>query len=103
MTTARYRTGSQYVATATALLLSIPPVGNPSQSAINLTTTAGYQALGKVGAMVADAVTPSVYSSANSEVLSSLLLDVAAKLLTQSKSLDTDYSAVVDREFWKLL
>lgn len=103
MTTERYRTSAQYVATATALLLSLPPIGDPMQAAIIPTSTARYQALGDVGALVAGAITPSVYSRGSSEALATLLMDAAAKLLTQSKSLDTDFAAVVDREFWKLL
>ena len=103
MTTASYRSGSKYAATATALLLLLPPIGDPMQIATSSSTTPGFKALGEVGALVVDAITPRVYSPASSEDLYTLLLDVTAKLLTHSKSLDADFSAVVDREFWNLL
>ncbi len=103
MITARYLTGSQAAATATALLLYRPSIGDPTQTATGPTTTAEYQALGEVGALVADAIAPRVYWPTDSETLSTLLLEVAAKLLTHTKSLDADFSAVVDREFWNLL
>lgn len=103
MTTTHYSSSSQYVATATALLLSLPLIGDTTQASIRLTMAARYQALGDVGPLVAEAIAPSVYSRGSSEALATLILDVAAKLLTHSKSLDSDFSAVVDREFWNLL
>lgn len=103
MTTPRYQTGSRYAATATALLILLPQAGDLSQTAIEPTTATGYQALGEVGAQIAQAITPSAYSATSSESLSSFLLEVAAKLLSQSKALDADFSAVVDREFWNLI
>jgi hypothetical protein len=103
MTVTRYRSTAPYAATATALLLSLPSIGDPTQTSISLTAAAQYQALGKVGVLVAESIAPSVYSRGSSEVLATLLLDVAARLLTQSKSLDSDFSAVVDQEFWNLL
>jgi hypothetical protein len=103
MKTVRYRIGNRYAATAKALLLYLPPIGDPTETANYPTTTTGYQALGEFGALVADAITPRVYSSTGSEVLSPLLFEVAARLLAQSKSLDADFYAVVDREFWNLL
>jgi len=103
MTTTAYRTGSEYVATATALLLLLPQLGSPVSTSITPTTRAQYQALGDVGAVVAQAITPGVYAPVSLEGLSSLLLDAATRLITQSKSLDPEFSSIVNREFWNLL
>jgi hypothetical protein len=53
--------------------------------------------------VVAEAITPGVYAPVSLEGLSSLLLDAATRLLTKSKSLDPEFSSIVDREFWNLL
>ncbi len=103
MTTTAYRTGSEYVATATALLLLLPQLGSPVSTSLTPTTRAQYQALGDVGAVVAQAITPGVYAPVSLEGLSSLLLDAATRLITQSKSLDPEFSSIVNREFWNLL
>lgn len=103
MTTTAYRTGSDYVATATALLLFLPQLGSPLPTSITPTTKAQYEALGDIGVAVAKAITPAVYAPVSLEDLSSLLLDAATRLLTQSKSLDPEFSRIVDREFWNLL
>jgi hypothetical protein len=103
MTTTAYRTGSEYVATATALLLLLPQLGSPVPTSITPTTRAQYQALGDVGVAVAAAITPGAYAPVSLEGLSSLLWDAASRLLTQSKSLDPEFASIVNREFWNLL
>jgi hypothetical protein len=104
MTATRYLIGAQYAtATATALVLSLPPIGAPAQSTINPTTKIGYKDLGDVGPLVADAFAQSIYTTVSSESLTELLLTAASNLIVRSKSLDPDFSAVVDQEFWNLL
>lgn len=103
MTTPRYRTGSPYAATATALILSLPPVGDIRTPSFASTLLVEHESLGEVSSLVADAVSPAIYSSLSSEVLSSFLLKVAANLVAGSRPLDADFAAVIDREFWNLL
>src|SRR6266542_1891152 len=96
-------TGSNYVSTATALLLFLPQLGD-WPTALVPSTTVRYEVLGEVGKTVAKAVEPWSHGApVMLEVLSSLLLDAATRLLIQSKQLDSDFSSVVDREFWNLL
>jgi hypothetical protein len=103
MTTTAYKTGNEYVATATALLIFLPQLGSPLPTSITPIAKAQYEALGDIGVAVANAISPATYALVNLEDLSSLLLDAATRLLTQSKSLDPEFSSIVNREFWNLL
>jgi len=102
VTTPHRWTGSNYVSTATALLLFFPQFGDWQTTPVP-STTFRYEALGEIGKTVAKAVEPAPHGAVTLEALSSLLLDAASKLVTQSKPLDSDFSSIVDREFWKLL
>jgi hypothetical protein len=95
-------TASSYVNTATALLLFVPQFGD-WQTTLVPSTTVRYEALGEIGKTVARAVEPAPYGGGMLEILSFLLLDAATKLVSQSTPLDSDFSSVVDREFWNLL
>ena len=56
MTTPRYRTGSSYAATATAILLSLPPIGDMRPPTVASVVPAEFEALGDINKIVADAV-----------------------------------------------
>ena len=95
-----YRT-SPYLATATAIALSLPPIG--SAEVEHLPSPAKYRPLEQIGDLVRDALQPTVYVQGKSLALFSMLSEVALRLVRDSKPLDSDFSQMVDKEFWNLL
>lgn len=96
-----YRT-SPYIATATAILLSLPPIGDAYPQLIE--SIGEYQPLDEISSkLVSEAVYPRLYATSDSLALFSLLSEVAIRLVKDSKSLDSGFAKIVDKEFWNLL
>ena len=101
MTNATYRMNLQ-IATATAIVWGLPYLGSLDQQ--EMQNVAEYHPLDDVSRqIVADAFQPSSYMLGKSSDLFSMISEVASRLLMDSKPLDTDFSQVVDKEFWNLL
>jgi hypothetical protein len=101
MPTVTYRVNT-YLATATAIILSLPPVGSAGEQS---TQAAGeFKPLDETSSkLVTAALQLSPYVLDKSLALFSLLSEVAVRLVKDSKPLDSDFSSVVDKEFWNLL
>jgi hypothetical protein len=84
------------------MFLNLPVVGDPGQLVVQDSVSA-YRPLEGVSQLVVDAIAPSPYIAGNQLALFSLMIEVAAKLVRESKPLEGDFARVVDREFWNLL
>ena len=91
------------VATATAIFLNLPPIGGARHGDLTQLPPEAYQPLDKVSQMVADAVQPAPYVTGKDAAVFSLLSEVAARLVRESKPLDNEFAQIVDKEFWNLL
>src|SRR5260221_4352320 len=103
MGAAHYLINARTLATATALFLTLPPLGDPRQHDPQLSHDAYVPLDNASSEVLADAMTPSSYVIGSPNVLFSLLTGVAARLVKESKSLAADFSRTVDKEFWNLL
>jgi hypothetical protein len=92
------------LATATAIFLNLPPLGDGEQGQIQVHPSREvYRPLNGVSDMLVDALAPRPYVIGQSVALFSLMSEVALKLVRDSSSLDGDFARVVDKEFWNLL
>lgn len=99
----RMSQSNTYLATATAIALALPLMGT-NQQGTPAKAEYRYQPLDELSSkFVFNAVQPSPYVLGKSLALFSLLSDVAFRLVKDSKPLDSDFSQVVDQEFWNLL
>lgn len=101
MATVSYRTSAS-VATAVAVLLSLPPVGQ--SESLRISESPEYQPLDEASSrLLARAIENSPYIVGDSMMLLSMMTEVALRLVKESKPLDQTFSKIVDREFWNLL
>ena len=101
MSTSIYLTGAT-VATMTAIALSFPTFSDQMQ--VGQQRVPMYQPLDDLSRqLIIDAVGQKSYVVGGSLALFSLISEVALKLVKNSKSLDSDFSKIVDKEFWNLL
>jgi len=103
MTSIVYQFKTSYIATATAIILNFPLVGDIH--AANLTPEHFYEfePLADASKSVSDALASSTYTNTEPEAMFSLLTEVAIRLIESSKPLDRDFAKVVEKEFWTLL
>lgn len=93
-----------YVATATALMLVLPPLGDGRHVNSKDADKGIFQPLDvAISRLVAGAVAPLPYQVGTSQEFFSLVAEVAGRLIRESKPLDPDFSSVVTKEFWNLL
>ena len=93
-----------YLATATALILHLPVLGNSQTSGVSRWVDDELRPLERpLAELVVEATAPSSYVSGTAFVMLSLMSQVARRLVSESKSLETGFSEIVDREFWNLL
>jgi len=91
-------------ATATALLLHLPAIAGADEALrYDLSSQYKYTSLADAGPAVVDAVAPPKYYAATTDGMFSFLSDVAFRVLSESTSLDPEFSALIDKEFWSLL
>jgi hypothetical protein len=98
-----YQIRMSYVATATALTLVLPQFGDTDVSNLLPRDTCEIEPLGDASKPVCEALSWNVYTPADPNVAFSLLTEVATRLIKESKPLDRDFVAVVQKEFWNLL
>lgn len=98
-----YRIRGSYFATATALLLNLPPVGDLNPAGLTPVAIYEYEPFAEASKAVSKAFDSSNYSRAAPETVFVLLTEVATRLIEESKPLDRDFAKVVDKEFWNLL
>lgn len=103
MTPIAHQFKTSYIATATALLLNFPSVGEVYGA--NLTPTHDYEfeSLAEASKPVSDALASGTFTHASPEAVFFLLTEVAVRLIETSKPLDRDFAKVVEKEFWNLL
>lgn len=103
MTSATYRLKTSSVATATALLLILPPVGEMYAADLSPESFCEFKPLAEASKAISEALASRIYIPAAPETVFSLMTEVATLLLNESKLLDRDFAMVVDKEFWNLL
>lgn len=92
-----------YIATLTALALSMPMLGGRDH-AMAAVSGANFQPLDQNSSKLLEAaVQRQPYTPHQSDAVYELMTKVALRLVRESKPLERDFSAVVDREFWNLL
>ncbi len=101
MANSKYRTNIA-TATATAILLSFPSIGSADQKV--MANPAEYRPLDEGSRqLIVETFRISPYVLGKTSTLFDLISEVAVRLVANSKPLDSDFSQVVDREFWDLL
>lgn len=103
MSNTSYHIRGSYLATATALLLNLPPVGDLPPAGLTPVSIAEYEPFADASKAISEAFDSRTYSRATPEAVFLLLTEVATRLIQESKPLDRDFARVVDREFWNLL
>jgi len=103
MSRPHYLISPRSLATATALFLSLPMLGDPQQDQPLPLDAEKFAPLDGVGDIVAKAMQPASYIIGKPLVLFSLISEVATRLVKESKPLDGDFARTVDKEFWNLL
>ena len=101
--TTTYQLRSTYAATATALLLGLPPVGHFDSTALAPTHAHEYESFAEASKTISDAFASSAYNRATPEVLFSLMTEVASRLVEESQPINRAFAKVIKREFWNLL
>jgi hypothetical protein len=104
MTPASYCIAPTALATATALILSLPTLGDPRNLGPQQIGSDAFEPLDRtLSALVANAVQQGSYVIGDSMTIFSLMTELATRLVRNSQSLDADFANTVDKEFWNLL
>jgi hypothetical protein len=98
-----YQVKISCIATATALVLTSPQFDNTYAANLMPADSYEYEPLAEYSKTVSEALASSIYTRADPEFVFSLLTEVATRLIHESKPLDRDLAAVVQKEFWNLL
>jgi hypothetical protein len=91
------------IATATALILSFPQFSETYSATLIPADSYEFEPFEEYSQAISKAFTVNIYRRAEPEFIFSLLTEVANRLISESKTLDRDFAAVVQKEFWNLL
>jgi hypothetical protein len=98
-----YQIKTSYIATATALILTFPQFGETQPMNLMPADTYEFEPLAEASMPVSDALAENIYTRVEPRLLFSLMTEVATRLNDESKPLDREFAAVVQKEFWNLL
>lgn len=98
-----YHLRSSSLATATALMLNLPLVGQFDSSEPPPASVYEFESFAEVGKVVAEALASSTIGRATPQEVFTLMTEVATRIIEESRPLDREFAKVVDKEFWNLL
>ena len=98
-----YQLKRSYAATATALMIGMPPVGFYDLTARAPTQTYQYESFAELGKIISESFSLPAGSHYTAEPMFALMAEAATRLVLESKPLNRDFAKVVQREFWNLI
>lgn len=103
MSNTTYHIRGSCLATATALLLNLPTVGDFNLVELTPVTIVDYEPFTPEASRTIAEAFDTTHRRTDPGALFSLMTEVATRLIRESKPLDPDLARVVDKEFWNLL